>query len=411
MAIKGTSSSSKCLFPKLNQGKHTCLMAKESKHKVKIKGSSSPKYVSSDDNDASDDDDPLPRGMNEKAVIKRLGKELIAQDQLLEVQEDLVEQERKTTCELKRLLKLEKEKNEKLAQGKETISSLKSSSGALQDSYYVLQNTHKDLEVQFDALWASTSKPSSTPETTKDSTSNGCERCYNVAINAICAQSQHFNIEQVLVESCDEAIGRENDNLRLEVMRLEQKVSVLEKHAKAQPSQDNRRTMVNKLKKGKTVPKLAPQQQMKPSHRKKEERVNFDEKIEYARRVFLNVRRPHITNGIGYKSGDKNNSRVNSNDKEFIKFTKGNSHQERKQSLNTTNHVSYASNANASYVSHMSYHEFDASSVLMRNKFGRIVALYVQPHHKRSKAYVWVPKCLFTNLKGPKQIWVPKSKT
>jgi hypothetical protein len=61
----------------------------------------------------------------------------------------------KNTCELKRLLKLE-EKNEEpaqeLAHGKETISSLKSSSGALQDSYDFLQKSHKDLEVQFDAL-------------------------------------------------------------------------------------------------------------------------------------------------------------------------------------------------------------------------------------------------------------------
>jgi hypothetical protein len=61
----------------------------------------------------------------------------------------LLEQERKNTYELKTLLKLEKEKNEnlsqELAQGKETISSLKSSSGAPQDSYDVLQETHKDL--------------------------------------------------------------------------------------------------------------------------------------------------------------------------------------------------------------------------------------------------------------------------
>jgi hypothetical protein len=61
-------------------------MAKESKHKVKIKGSSSPKYVFSDDDDAS-----LPHGMNEKAVIKRLEKELVVRDQLLEVQGDLLE--------------------------------------------------------------------------------------------------------------------------------------------------------------------------------------------------------------------------------------------------------------------------------------------------------------------------------
>jgi hypothetical protein len=47
--------------------------------------------------------------------------------------------------------------------------------------------------------------------------------------------------------------------LKLEVKRLEQKVNMLEKHAKAQSSQDNRRNMVNKLENGRTMPKLAPQ--------------------------------------------------------------------------------------------------------------------------------------------------------
>jgi hypothetical protein len=41
---------------------------------------------------------------------------------------------------------------------------------------------------------------------------------------------------------------------------LEQKIKVLEKQVKPQPSQDNHRNMVNKLEKGKTVPKLVPQQ-------------------------------------------------------------------------------------------------------------------------------------------------------
>jgi hypothetical protein len=96
VAIKGISSSSKSLFPKLNQGKHTCLMVKENKRKVKNKGLSSPKYVSSDDDDDdSDDDAPFSNGINEKAIIKKLGKELVAQDQLLEDQEDLLQQERK----------------------------------------------------------------------------------------------------------------------------------------------------------------------------------------------------------------------------------------------------------------------------------------------------------------------------
>jgi hypothetical protein len=79
-----------------------------------------------------------PMNYNEKATIKRLGKELVVRDQFLEVQEDLLEQERQTTCELKKLLKCEKEKNENLAQGNEAIFSLESSSGVIQDSYDIL---------------------------------------------------------------------------------------------------------------------------------------------------------------------------------------------------------------------------------------------------------------------------------
>jgi regulator of replication initiation timing len=63
----------------------------------------------------------------------------------------------------------------------------------------------------------------------------------------------------VLIESYDEAIGKENDSLKLEVKRLEQKISMLEKQAKTQPSQDNHRNMVDKLEKKKTVPKFSPQ--------------------------------------------------------------------------------------------------------------------------------------------------------
>jgi hypothetical protein len=100
---------------------------------------------------------------------------------------------------------------------------------------------------------------------------------------------------------------------------------------------------------------------------------------------------------------------VNTKGQEFIKFTKANVQQEKKQSIKTTNNVSY-SYTNASDVSHMSYHDFDASYVLMRNKFGKIIVLHVGPHHKRSKTYMWVPKCLVTNLRWPNKTWVPKTK-
>jgi hypothetical protein len=48
----------------------------------------SPKYVSSDDNT------PLPNGINEKGIIKRLEKELVARNQLFQDQENLLEQEK-----------------------------------------------------------------------------------------------------------------------------------------------------------------------------------------------------------------------------------------------------------------------------------------------------------------------------
>jgi hypothetical protein len=123
-----------------------------------------------------------------------------------------------------------------------------------------LQKTHKDLEVQFDVFWSSTSStPSNDPNRAKASTSNGCERCYNIDVNALFANGQQLNIEQICVESCDKAIGQENDHLKLEVKMLEQEVMMLKKQAKAQLTQDNHRNMVNKLEKGKTMPKLASQ--------------------------------------------------------------------------------------------------------------------------------------------------------
>jgi hypothetical protein len=123
----------------------------------------------------------------------------------------------------------------------------------------------------------------------------------------------------------------------------------------------------------------------------------------------LNARRPHIKSGIGYKNSDKHNSRVNTKGQEFIKFTKANVQQEKKQSIKTTNNASYPY-TNSSHISHMSYHGFNASYMLMRNKLEKIIALHVGPHHNRSKTCVWVPKCLVTNLNGPHQTWVPKTK-
>jgi hypothetical protein len=193
----------------------------------------------------------------------------------------------------------------------------------------------------------------------------------------------------VSVETCDETIAQENDQLKLEVKRLEQMVTELVKQAKVQPSDDNHRNMMNKLENDLNVTKQASQQSNKAQPLKKQQKTVEEEKLEYARSAYLNARRPHIKNG-----------------KEFIKFTKGSSHQV-EQDNKSTNHISNV-DSNASY---MPYHAFDASYVLMKNKYENVIALYIGSCHKRHNTCVWVPKVLVINMKGPKQVWVLKSKT
>jgi hypothetical protein len=141
-----------------------------------------------------------------------------------------------------------------------------------------LLKTHQDFEVQFGALWSSTSKTSTN---NKASTS------------------------QASVETCDDQIAQENDHLKREVKKLKLEVNKLKKQAKVQSPKDNHNNIVMKLEKGKTEPKIASQP---PKTQVQKER---DEKVEYTRSVFLNARRTHIKSGTEYKNGDKHNSRVN----------------------------------------------------------------------------------------------------
>jgi hypothetical protein len=149
-------------------------------------------------------------------MIKGLMKQVGSRDELLEQQEELLDQERKNSEELKKLPALEKGKVEKLdqehAKSKKTTCSLKSSIGALQGEYNVLLKTHQDLEVHFDALWSSTSKTSTNNEA---------------------------STSQISVGTCDKQIVQENDHLKLEVKRLEQMISNFVKQAKVRLFQDN----------------------------------------------------------------------------------------------------------------------------------------------------------------------------
>jgi hypothetical protein len=74
------------------------------------------------------------------------------------------------------------------------------------------------------------------------------------------SQASQYSIEYVLVESCDDLIAKENDELKQEVEKFQNDLYVLKQKSKMQPSQDNREDMVKKLEKGSTVTRSIPQQ-------------------------------------------------------------------------------------------------------------------------------------------------------
>jgi hypothetical protein len=55
---------------------------------------------------------------------------------------------------------------------------------------------------------------------------------YNHDLNELCDKSQPSKVEQVLVESCDKAIGKENDHMKREVKKLKLEVNKLKTQTK-----------------------------------------------------------------------------------------------------------------------------------------------------------------------------------
>jgi hypothetical protein len=172
-----------------------------------------------------------------------------------------------------------------------------------------------------------------------------------------------------------------------------------------------------------------------------------NEKFKFARSMLYSGRRPGINDGIGFQQGD--NVKLNAPPKRLSNFVKGKApmaqdnkgyilyptgypeHKIRRihsrKSHSGSHHAfMYKSEASSSRQStkaklpkkktpiasnepNISFKTFDASYVL-NNKSGKVVAKYVEGKHKGSNTYVWVPKVLVSNVKGPKTVWVPKNK-
>jgi hypothetical protein len=171
-----------------------------------------------------------------------------------------------------------------------------------------------------------------------------------------------------------------------------------------------------------------------------------NEKFQFARSMLYNGRHPGIKDGISFQQG--NNVKLNA-PKKLSNFVKGKApmvqdnggyilypvnypeHKIRKnhaRKSHSVSHHAFMYNNEASSSRHtthvkmprkkiptasnehnISFKTFDASYVLT-NKSGKVVAKYVGGKHKSSKTCVWVPKVLVSNVKEPKNVWVPKNK-
>jgi hypothetical protein len=113
----------------------------------------------------------------------------------------------------------------------------------LKCSHEDLQDTHAMLQISHEVVV--TSVKHFQPHT------QGCICSPNfvnsICANVCCSQSQQSSVEQINIDSCDDLIAEENDLLKLEVQRLESEVVKLKGKTLAQPTQDNRDHMVNKI--------------------------------------------------------------------------------------------------------------------------------------------------------------------
>jgi hypothetical protein len=350
-------------------------MAKDSKNK-KVHSKDTPKYTTSDDEgSSSDNEDDLTSlfanlTKDQKRKINELIESINEKDDLLECQEDLLVKENKKFVKLKNAYALEVEKCENLSKELNICN----------DSISSLRYENASLSAKIEELNVC-NIPTSTVEHVTI-----CSRCRDVNIDAM--------NDQIAM------IKEQNDH----IAKLNAKIV---------------------------------------------EHELENEKFKFARSMLYNGRRPGIKDGIDFRQGSQSNIKLNAPKNKLSNFVKGKTpmvqniegyilypknypeHKIRKIHARKPHIVShhaylYSNEAtssrhsthikmpkkkivNASNEHNISFKSFDASYVLT-NKSGKVVAKYIGGKHKSPKTYVWVPKVLVSNVKGPKTVWVPKNK-
>ena len=173
-----------------------------------------------------------------------------------------------------------------------------------------------------------------------ESCSNPCnEKCY----------------ENVVTESCDNLIAKENDELKQEVKGLMKHLARLKGkgiESNVQPSQDNREDMVKKLEKGSTVTCSKCHKEGHKSNKCPQPRKKLPD--------------------------EKNKKKLTI--KSSLIYTKPN----RRNKSNSTSYV------------------------IKKKTNGKVVAHKVGKQETSWNHSIWVPNDVITNMKGSQMVWVPK---
>jgi hypothetical protein len=147
-----------------------------------------------------------------------------------------------------------KDKVERLASKNETLpeshDELLCSHEKLMDSHLTLEIAHEVVVIVVKSYQPHTHKCTCTQVPYILSYANNC-----------CSQASQPSVEHVIIETCDDYITKENEELKKEVERLRRDLIQWKSKCNAQPSQDNREDMVKKLVKGSTEACIKPHQE------------------------------------------------------------------------------------------------------------------------------------------------------
>jgi hypothetical protein len=420
---------------------HKCLMAKDGKRK-KVKSKSSTKYeTSSDEDNASDEEDNLHilfanLNMQQKEKLNELISAIHEKDDLLDSQEDFLIKENKKHVKVKNAYALEVEKYEKLSSELSTCH----------DTIANLRNKNAKLIAKFDSNICDVSIPN-----LRDDNVNLLAKIeeLNVSLTSLRIENEKLIAKAKELDVCNVTISDLRDNndiLRAKIVELNS--------CKPSTSTIEHVTICTRCR---DVNIDAIHDHMALIKQKNDHIAKLDakitehdlenEKFKFARSMLYCGRRPGIKDGIGFQKGD--NVKLNAPPKRLSNFVKGKAPMPQdnkayilypvgypeskirrihsRKSHSGPNHafmykgetsssrqsthakLPKKKTPSASNNSNMSFETFDASYVLT-NKSGKVVAKYVGGKHKGSKTCVWVPKVLVSNVKGPKTIWVPKVK-